>query len=434
MSATSSMHRPVPTEVITARLVLFCLLLGSMILPAIPFTALLAAAYIWFALFSDGRANREAFALATPFVALGILGLIMSADNQRYEILKDTWYVAKLALCLAVGVLLGRREADFTGFHVYLVLLGVSGAALSLVILPVMASQQLFGINPELAGILPLVALAAVPLLLERIRSEKSAWRWRELLAIALIALAALMSDSRITLLGLVLMVVAWAGVFASLKKAMIGGIILVLLSLLAWQMLPEYQGGELTAFNKIRRSLEEIMFTDAYDGTAMIMNWRGFEAYNAQLMFDYGSVWEKLFGFGLGAEVNLGFAVQMSQEMMFQYLPTLHNGFYYILIKFGIVGLVIYTWAVLRWFRWRELSDARSTALDARMLRGMVVIVIASTAVITGLFNKEELHGITLLIAFILGHLSRYRKSKPSLEGGAAAPMQRRPQHALIR
>jgi hypothetical protein len=74
-------------------------------------------------------------------------------------------------------------------------------------------------------------------------------------------------------------------------------------------------------------------------------------------------------------------------------------------------VGLIVYAWAVHSWFKWRQMPDAASSSLAVRMLRGMVLIVIASTAVITGLFNRQELHGLTILIAYLLGFLSIFRE-----------------------
>lgn len=411
MTEVTAQYRPLPAQVVAARQVLFGLLFASVVLPAIPFTGLMIVTFLWFAVFSDGRSNREAFLLAAPFVFLGLMGLLMSGDNQQYEMLKDVWYVVKLALCLSVGLLVGRREQDFSGTYPYLVSLSVVAAILSLIILPELAERGVLSLEVNQAAKLSLVALASVPILLERITSGSAGFRWRDVAVLILIAVAAALSDSRITVIAMLIMVLAWAGVFSSFRKALSGGLAVVALGLIVWQLLPEYQGGEMTALNKMRRSFDEIMFTDAYDSTAMIWNWRGFEAYNAQLMFDGGSFWERLFGFGLGAEVNLGQVVQMSQDMLFQYLPTLHNGFYFVLIKFGIVGLVVYAWAVLSWFKWRQMAGATSSSLAVRMLRGMVLIVIASTAVITGLFNRDELHGMTILIAYLLGFLSIWRE-----------------------
>jgi hypothetical protein len=270
--------------------------------------------------------------------------------------------------------------------------------------MPIIHFITLRNTDAEGSNLLPLASLAALPILLDRLRTGGLALRWREAVILLIVLVAAVISNSRVTLVASILMLLAWGGVFATLKRAVIGGGAVLLVGALLWQFLPEYTGGDLNALTKLRRSLDEMLLTDAYDSRSMLLNWRGFEAYNAQIMYDQGSAAKKLLGFGLGAEVNLGQVVQMSQDMAYQYLPTIHNGFYFILIKFGITGIVIYGLALASWFRWGRGRYADGHSLIDRILRGQVAIVFASTAVITGLFNKSELHGVTVLIAFIIG------------------------------
>lgn len=405
---------------IICRLTLTLLLISSIVLPAPVFTALAVGIYIWVTLLTDGPGNYQALSLATPFLALGAIGLLMSADNQQYEVLKDVWYVGKLSLCLAVGCLLGRREVDSSGIEPHIVFVGIFGSLLSLAIVPLLMLRGLIDEGNESAKILALVSLVAIPVLLERIRAAGAAFKFTDAAYLILILVAAIYSNSRITIVAAIILVIAWAGVLSSVRRTVIGGSVIALLGVLVWQLLPEYQGGEFNALTKMRRSFEEMALTDGYDSTAMIWNWRGFEAFNAQMMFDAGTLWQKLFGFGLGAEVNLGLVVQMSQDMALQYLPSLHNGFYYVLIKFGLFGLLVYAVTVFSWFRWKTLKGEAGFSLASRLLRGMVLVVLASTAVITGLFNKSELHGMTILIAYLLGFVSVW---KAAPDAGLSAP-----------
>lgn len=401
----------VPAEVVSARLALFAFVITSAIVPAIPLTALLAIAFAWFAIFTDKSGLPLVLKFGAPFLALGLIGLLMSAENQRYEVWKDLWYISKIVLCLAVGILLGRREVNFSGLQPYLIAIGAVCALLSLFLLPQVERYELLPLETGNAQKLPIVAFVAVPVLLERIWNTGLAFKWHAPIILVMITVAAVLSDSRTTLVAILIMILAWAGFFSSMRKALAGGLLLLPIGFVVWQLLPEYHGGEMTALNKLKRSLDEMMLTDAYDTTAMIWNWRGFEAYNAQLMFNDGSIFQKFMGFGLGAEVNIGMTVQVSQELFLQYLPTLHNGFYYILIKFGLFGLAVYAWTVFNWARWNTVVGVSASLLSVRILRGMVVIVFASTAVITGLFNKTELNGLTILIGYLLGFLSIWRE-----------------------
>ncbi len=388
-----------------ARGLLVLLLVSSVFLPAPHFTALIASLYIFYALSTNAHDNGLALKLAMPFILLGLLGALMSFDNDQYLILKDTWYVAKIALCLGLGMLLGQREEDFSDVARFAAIIGLTG---SLLILMIMIGQQFFTISwlkdsPKI----PMVCLLAVPVIFEYIKFQYGIYRIKQMFFLTVILFTILFSDSRIKIIATLILIIGWSGAFSSFRTTLISISVFAAVAFAVWGMLPEYQGGDLTAFNKMQRSFEEILPTDGFDEASRLLNWRGFEAFNAQIMFEQGSIWQQIFGFGLGAEVDLGVRVEMSEEMVYQYLPTLHNGFYFILIKFGVIGVILYFSGIISWFQWSKIPDQLGLALPVRILRGLVMVVIASTMVITGLFNKNELHGVTIFVAYIIGYIS---------------------------
>ena len=393
-----------PDAAVAPSAVLLLALFTSYLLPAEIYTAVLVFLFVGYAVSSPARITELAFKLAFPFMLLGILGVATAGDNDPYLALKDGWYIIKLSLCLMVGLMLGVREDRPENLFRVLIIFGVAAGVCVILVVPAIHARGLGSAEVEGANLLPLASLAALPILLDRVRANGAAFLWRDLAALLLLLAAAAISNSRITLIASIIMLLSWAGLFATAKRTVVGGLAVTAVGALLWQFLPEYTGGDLNALTKLRRSLDEMLPVDVYDSRTMLLNWRGFEAYNAQLMFDQGSLIKKFLGFGLGAEVNLGQVVQMSYEMAYQYLPTIHNGFYFVLIKFGVVGVVIYTLAVASWLRWGRGRHADGRSLTDRILRGQIVIVFASTAVITGLFNKSELHGVTVLVAFIIG------------------------------
>lgn len=402
----NSLHKSVsfPDATVAPSLLLLFLLFGSYFLSAPIYTAVLGIFFLTYAANSPGHVTQLALRLTLPFLVLAVVGTAMAGGNTAYLALKDGWYLLKLCLCLSVGLMLGVRERRPENLFQVLVVFGVAASICVILIVPQIKEIELGSVEAEGSNLLPLTALAALPILLDRIRAKGTAFSWRDLASLLLVLFATIVSNSRITLIAGIIMIISWAGVFATPKRTFIGALLILLTGTLLWQFLPEYTGGELNALTKLRRSLDEMMPTTGYDDRTMLLNWRGFEAYNAQLMYDQGSTASKLFGFGLGSEINLGQLVHMSQDMAYQYLPTIHNGFYFVLIKFGIIGVAIYTLAILSWMRWGRGSYTYGWSLTDRILRGQIVIVFASTAVITGLFNKSELHGVTVLISFIIG------------------------------
>lgn len=402
----NSVYKPInfPDASVAPSLLLLILLFGSYFLSAPLYTGVLGILFLGYTATSSGQVTQLALRLALPFFLLAVLGIAMAGGNDRYLALKDGWYIVKLCLCLIVGFMLGVRERRPENLFQVLVVFGLAASVCVILIVPQIKEIELGSVETEGSNLLPLAALAAIPILLDRIRAKGTAFLWRDLASLLLVLLAAIVSNSRVTLIACIIMLISWAGVFATPKRTLVGALLVVLAGALLWQFLPEYSGGDLNALTKLRRSLDEMMPTTGYDDRTMLLNWRGFEAYNAQLMFDQGSAASKLFGFGLGSEINLGQLIHMSQEMAYQYLPTIHNGFYFVLIKFGAIGTAVYTLAILSWLRWGRGRYTNGWSLTDRILRGQIVIVFASTAVITGLFNKSELHGVTVLISFIIG------------------------------
>lgn len=418
ISQPQTQHRQ---GLVTPHRVLFFLLCASL-LPAELFTVIAAGLYLLFAVQSSPRANARAFNLYLPFVLMAGYALLASAHNEQYLVGKDAWYAFKLSICLGLGFLVGYSETNSMAALKGLVLFASISAAIVVVLL------VLFGITPMSVGQndtalfrLPLVSVAAIPVLLEQFTREKGGRRFLPAAQLAILAVAVLSSDSRVAILSALTMVIAWLGFLANTRKALIGVLVAIAAGALAWQFLPEYNGGPLTVAVKFRRSLEEVLLTDGFDPTQMLLNWRGFEAYNAQLMFDSASLGRKLFGHGLGATVDLGMAIDIGGDEPFRFLPILHNGFYNVLIKYGIFGVVIYTFAVLRLALMGMAGGGRGL-LEDRILRGMVVVVLLSTAVITGLYNKSVLHGVELIIAWAIGLLSRYKDTMTTLPAPSGA------------
>lgn len=386
---------------------LLLLLTVTWILPAGLLTALFGALLVAFLLMSPGVANGAALRLALPFVIMLVWGVLMSRGNDSYIIGKDAWYAGKLCLCLMLGFLVGIRTADErTALNGLIGLAAIM--ALVTIALWIRSGGSVGELDADAAddARLPLIATVAVIPLLDRARALTGIARGQALALLALIALGVLVSNSRITIIALGVMGLAWAGLFSRTRRAVIGGVIVLAVLALLWQFLPEYNGGELTVAIKLRRSLDEMLLTDNVDPTEMILNWRGFEAYNAQLMIDQASALRKIFGYGLGATVDLG------QEIVFEdgpirFLPILHNGFYYLMIKYGLIGALVYVVSVVRFGLLGKFSPD-NLAVGDRMLRGTIITILLATAVITGLYNKTELNGLAVMVAWLIGVAQR--------------------------
>lgn len=402
---------------IPSRMLFFTLCLT--LLPAELFTIAAGGLYLYYTMQTGKIGNGLAFRIYAPFLVMVGYGIILSGHNERYDMLKDSWYALKLCLCLGLGCMIGFAETDSRAGLKALVMFATVTSIL------VVIFWIAFGITPmstastgeaEAGFRLPLVAVAAIPVLLEQMKASRRDRFITRTAQLGIILLAVLVSDSRITILSATVMVIAWAGSLANTRKAVIGVIVSIAIGAAIWQLLPEYNGGPLTVAIKMRRSLDEVLLTDGFDPTQMLLNWRGFEAFNAQLMFDQASLGRKIFGHGLGATVDLGTSVDIGGDEPFRYLPILHNGYYNVLIKYGLLGIAIYVFAVVR-LAFMGFATTGRGLLEDRILRGLVIIILMSTAVITGLYNKTVLHSTAVVTAWLIGLLWRCKSNANAFE-----------------
>jgi len=151
----------------------------------------------------------------------------------------------------------------------------------------------------------------------------------------------------------------------------------------------------------KIKNAPAEIFQTniDRENHADLWDHWRAYEAKRAiALMHESPSSF--IFGTGYGSLVNLKFFAPITGEPKgIRYISELHNGYIYVLYKTGIVGLLIYLFLVIRWYRFIYIRKGFITIL----ISGIAIIYLFSTITITGLYNGRD------IIIFILGALLHF-------------------------
>lgn len=93
------------------------------------------------------------------------------------------------------------------------------------------------------------------------------------------------------------------------------------------------------TFFGKLLRSFQEIIPDEDQN---LHSNWRAVESAVALNSILSGSFFEILFGKGLGFRLPLGFEMTLAGTD-FESIPILHNGYLYILLKYGFFGLFLW-------------------------------------------------------------------------------------------
>lgn len=113
------------------------------------------------------------------------------------------------------------------------------------------------------------------------------------------------------------------------------------------------------------------------------------------------------LFGKGLGSRVDLRQEVYLG-DMQLRHISILHNGFMIVLLKSGILGLLIYSYTIIYFFR-RVESDNNMIRQINLLFIGTGIFLFVSNWVFLGFYNLTESKSI--LIGFLIAYRQKLLK-----------------------
>jgi O-antigen ligase len=135
---------------------------------------------------------------------------------------------------------------------------------------------------------------------------------------------------------------------------------------------------------------------------------WRGYETYMAFQQYKDGNAFQLFFGQGLGVLIDLNISIAFGAEE-FDRIPIMHNGYMYLLVKFGIAGLFIYVAQCIRFLVLGMnafADDEYEQRLMGAFIVSMSVMIMLLTFANAGFFNKNSM----IPVLFFLAAFSRSR------------------------
>ena len=118
--------------------------------------------------------------------------------------------------------------------------------------------------------------------------------------------------------------------------------------------------------------------------------NYRAYETFSAINTYLTGNNFNHIVGQGFGKLVDLKFEIQLANQS-WQFIPLLHNGFMYILIKSGMLGVILFFIFLYRFYpSKRTKSKNKQQSFLRVILKSLVICCILTTFVINGFFNFE--------------------------------------------
>jgi hypothetical protein len=339
------------------------------------------------------KATRIFAALLLP----AILGLIAGYQNSNYLILKDLYYFAIPVLFILAGIVLACR-VDIEAFLKTLVFAGV---LTSVMVTGISISYMGFGalLDPYSAhyamGIIgapgPPMALACL-LFAWKFNIRLFRARWFNLF-VAINAFGVYMCASRtyVIIMGcFILLLVA-----DKVKRMWVIPTIFVLIMIAFLIPTDIFKATSSETFmSKMLGSFNELKMGDYNTEQDINLKYRGYESFMALKGYAEGDTKDWIFG-GLGKLIDLKTFVRLGEDTDFQYIPVLHNGWLYILIKTGIMGVVTY---ILVFFgliitNWKKYADAKgkpAIRMFAALTIGCIFSLLLTNYIVTALFNVE--------------------------------------------
>lgn len=368
-----------------------------------------------------------------PFGFIVLVGLHGLVRHDLYDALKDAWYVLYPALAFLTGFTLMRgfkRVEALIGATLVASLLtaavhlSVFAVKPGLLTLPATAIRDFAGTGYYVTCLglaLPLGGLA-VPGLIAR--------RQRALAAIAFLASCASLTLAFSRTLPIVAAILLVALVFpVTLRRAIaFVAAVTVIAGVVAAGGLNadsalRYRGGDL--LKKWTRVLDELEVKEYSTLSQINQNWRGHESARGIATWESGNPLQRIVGQGFGKSVDIGLFINLSVKEKSRYIPILHNGYVYLLVKTGVLGLAAYLWALIYMavigVRHARFEEPQVAALG-RLLVALVLVFAVTTVAISGLFNKRELVPLAMFAGGLLGYFALLAGGRSRAPGSPAA------------
>jgi O-antigen ligase len=381
-----------------------------------PLVSLLVALLLsWEVLKCDLRVPSAVMRLVWLPGILIVIGLPGVLDNDSVLALKDIWRFGKYPLLLSYGFLWAGRMTSLAetlssfiwaagcACAVYLIAIASGQRPLNIALGPL---SQEYGRGPYGAVIgLTLVPLAAA------YRLQLAGLSRSVRVAIVLACLGSLALAGSRTLIGQLLIVVGVVVFLGLTRRArlvfllgalagslIVGKVVLKVSAQSDWESLVGRTAG--TWSELLPRTYREQRDITHY--------WRAYESAMAWRTYARSDARAQVLGHGFGEVVDTGSTMYL-ENARFRRIPVLHNGYLYLLVKTGLVGLVLHTVFLLSLVRvgMRGARDrSKAVRLAGRLMVALVVSLLALTPYISGLFSRHALFPVTLLIGALLRHL----------------------------
>ena len=134
--------------------------------------------------------------------------------------------------------------------------------------------------------------------------------------------------------------------------------------------------------------------------------NYRSYENIMTIRQMTRDGVKPTVFGKGLGSQIDLKQEVRLG-DMNLRFISILHNGFMIVFLKSGLLGILIYLFTIIYFFKTLKSDNTLINQINLLFI-GTGVFLLISNWVFLGFYNLTETKSI--LIGFLIAYREKYK------------------------
>jgi hypothetical protein len=173
--------------------------------------------------------------------------------------------------------------------------------------------------------------------------------------------------------------------------------LIIIVVGVLVWN--GNFSNGNVAVFDKL---YTELAFKDTWTSADTGTSYRAYETFCGLNTFSNYSVLNMALGGGFGALVDISTLIGVPMLLSgkdYDYIPWLHNGFMYLLVKVGVIGLGFYT---LFFVKVLKRSFALGSHHFGSIIRATILGMLVANALICGMFSQQLAFAYILLGVYV--------------------------------
>ncbi len=358
--------------------------------------------------------GKKEIRTAFPLLLIAIIGIAFTTGNV-YVLSKDLYYSIKPVIYFLLGTFMFKNKLKFSEFLGILLLSSVLTSLIHIYKLSTIFGDFSLGINAIRleagAGNLMEAFVLAYIIQKRRFTTIQNYLRLPHKLYIALLLSSIILSLSRTIIISFIITLLALSGYFSiklnriAKSTVKLGAMLLILIGLLFVINIYSTPGSIANALtSKYLHSFTEISVKQDFTNNSEInKNWRGYESSLVKKEIDSGNIINKIFGFGFGKTVFIGYDGFVGENN--SNIPIFHNGFMQIMLKTGLLGLILYHCFFLLLFIQAE-NITENKWLTSNFYKGLIISTYLTTLVITGIYNKWNLDSTIIVIGYFFSFL----------------------------